>query len=84
MEINREKLPIKITSLSPGYVKTDFGNIAFGSANLALVEGRPGLQAQDVADAVLYVLSTPEHVNIKELTLFKDCMRKIVNFSLLL
>jgi len=66
LEINREKLPIKITSLSPGYVKTEFVQVAFGEE---VWPNRPGLVAEDVADAAFYVLSTPEHVNVKELTL---------------
>ncbi|XP_076268039.1 farnesol dehydrogenase-like [Rhynchophorus ferrugineus] len=69
LEINRSKLPIKMTSLSPGYVKSDF----FTNASLTEIKDfqvdRPGLETKDIADAVIYVLSTPEHVNIKELTL---------------
>ncbi|CAG9771319.1 unnamed protein product [Ceutorhynchus assimilis] len=70
LEINREKLPIKITSLSPGYVKTEiimseeFAN----EANVEDPKTLPGLEAQDIADGALYILSTPDHVNVNELT----------------
>ncbi|ENN80140.1 hypothetical protein YQE_03432, partial [Dendroctonus ponderosae] len=71
LEINREKLPIKITSLSPGYVETDIVKVAFtevsGSNSWEKITVK-GLHARDIADAALYVLSTPEHVNVKELT----------------
>ncbi|KAH1020388.1 hypothetical protein HUJ04_010057 [Dendroctonus ponderosae] len=71
LEINREKLPIKITSLSPGYVETDIVKVAFsevsGNNNWDKITVK-GLHARDIADAALYVLSTPEHVNVKELT----------------
>ncbi|XP_066247068.1 farnesol dehydrogenase-like [Euwallacea similis] len=62
LEINREKLPIQITSLSPGLVKTEGIKQTFGEEVVALLP-------RDIAEAVLYVLSTPEHVNVKELTI---------------
>ncbi|XP_063929983.1 uncharacterized protein LOC135142235 isoform X3 [Zophobas morio] len=34
-----------------------------------LFEVRPILQAEDIADGVVYVLSTPEHVQVLELTI---------------
>ncbi|CAG9764895.1 unnamed protein product [Ceutorhynchus assimilis] len=68
LEINREKLPIKITSLSPGYVATDFIERAFGKAIDERLKSRAGLESKDIAETVLYILSTPDHVNVKELT----------------
>lgn len=62
LDINREKLPIRVTSVSPGYVKTEI----FGDAGDLPI---PGLEAVDVAEAVIYALSTPPHVNVKEVTL---------------
>lgn len=38
LEINREKLPIKITSVSPGYVKTEFNQVAFGKEMAQKIE----------------------------------------------
>ncbi|KAL1513591.1 hypothetical protein ABEB36_002985 [Hypothenemus hampei] len=60
-DINREKLPIKITSVSPGYVKTEFQQVA---GLETLPPAVPGLAGEDVADAVIYTLSTPPSVNI--------------------
>lgn len=66
LDLNREKLPIKVTNISPGYVKTEFQTAAgFEGGVLPL----PPLYALDIAEAVIYALSTPPHVNIKELTL---------------
>ncbi|XP_072934565.1 farnesol dehydrogenase-like isoform X2 [Epargyreus clarus] len=59
-ELAHMKSKIKVTSISPGLVRT-----AMAGAHGA---GRPALHAADVADTVLYVLSTPPHVNISELT----------------
>ncbi|XP_050306131.1 farnesol dehydrogenase-like [Anthonomus grandis grandis] len=69
LEINNAKLPIKITSVSPGYVKTEFVEVAWGKDGSQKFEQMPGLNSEDIADAVEYVLKTPDHVNIKELTL---------------
>lgn len=62
LDINREKLPIKVTSVSPGYVKTEFQAVA-GIGPLPF----PGLSSLDVAEAVTYALSTAPHVNVKEI-----------------
>lgn len=75
LEINREKLPIRITSLSPGYVDTEILDIGFGN----IPKGKEweslqatGLKVKDITDAVFYILSTPEHVNVKELILTRQ------------
>lgn len=62
LEINRAKLPIRITSLSPGRVLTKFRQVADGEDHVT-----SGLTSEDVADAAFYILATPEHVNVKEL-----------------
>ncbi|XP_017777387.1 PREDICTED: farnesol dehydrogenase-like [Nicrophorus vespilloides] len=63
---------IKVTSVSPGYVKTEIGS-ANGFFDLKeikeLEESAPYLESKDVADAVIYVLGTPQHVQVTELTI---------------
>ena len=34
-----------------------------------IFEARPILKSEDIADGVVYVLSTPEHVQVHELTI---------------
>ncbi|XP_062565654.1 farnesol dehydrogenase-like [Armigeres subalbatus] len=60
-ELLNEKSNVKITSISPGAVKTEI---------LELTDVKiPLLNAEDVAQAVVYVLSTPPHVQVHELTI---------------
>lgn len=59
-----QKNNIRITSISPGYVKSEFF-VAAGKEMLP--EGSNGLECQDVSDAVIYVLGTPSRVHIKEI-----------------
>ncbi|XP_012265022.2 farnesol dehydrogenase-like [Athalia rosae] len=67
-ELVANKTKIKITSISPGFVKTDIIR-ATGIPNWQeYFNDLPHLQAKDIADAVLYVLSTPENVQVTELT----------------
>ncbi|XP_062529077.1 farnesol dehydrogenase-like isoform X5 [Bombyx mori] len=60
---------IKVTSLSPGLTKTEMA--------AHMDDGLPGLAQSEVADAVLYVLSTPPHINISELTITSVLEKRI-------
>ncbi|XP_060524571.1 farnesol dehydrogenase-like [Cylas formicarius] len=68
-EINSQNLKIKITSVSPGLVdteiiQTDFGEVMNGKG----VDLTCRLRSEDIADAVVYALSTPPHVQVSEVT----------------
>ena len=58
-----------MTSISPGYVETEFHRKFYESREVSkeLYESIPPLQAEDIADAVFYALSTPPHVAIHDL-----------------
>lgn len=62
------KAPIKVTSVSPGIVKTPMplleqagGDKLFGTL--------PHVHSKDIADGILYAIATPPHVQINELTI---------------
>lgn len=62
--------PITVQSISPGYVKTAIGEKMDSEVRqkaLSAIGNPEGLQTEDVADAVIYALSTPAHVQIREL-----------------
>nr|CAD7597154.1 unnamed protein product [Timema genevievae] len=58
----------KVTSISPGLVETEFANIR-GPEGKKVYKENPVLQAKDLADAVIYTLGTPPHVQVHEITI---------------
>lgn len=63
---------IKITNIQPGLVETNFSNVRFkGDVNKAkeVYRGIHPLSADDIANVIEYVINTPEHVQINEITL---------------
>ncbi|KAJ8954344.1 hypothetical protein NQ318_011015, partial [Aromia moschata] len=64
LELNSLKSKIKVTSVSPGATETEFtNNAAKGDGQIAKAFEKV-IKAEDVADAVVYVLSTPPHVQV--------------------
>ena len=61
---------IRVSTVDPGAVHTEFSEVRFfGDANRAetVYEGYRPLEPEDIADAVCYVVNTPEHVNVQEM-----------------
>ena len=65
--------PVRITTIAPGLVETDFSKVRFGGdeekaravyANVAL--GGP-MHAEDVADCILFAVTRPANVNVDEI-----------------
>lgn len=60
---------IRVSSILPGIVDTGFFNHMIGGSQSAQDNGWGALQASDIADAVMYIISRPAGVAINELTI---------------
>ncbi len=70
MRIDLLPFSVKVSTIHPGAVETEFSIVRFkGDAERAeqVYQGFDPLLANDIADAVSYVVSRPKHVNINEL-----------------
>ena len=59
-----------VSSVDPGLVETEFSSVRFDGDDeraARVYQGMTPLTAEDVADAVLYCVSRPDHVNISEI-----------------
>lgn len=64
--------PLRVTTIDPGMVETEFSEVRFrgDTARAAKVyENVTPLTPEDVADAILYAVTRPAHVNISEVLL---------------
>lgn len=70
-ELRAAGSPIRITAISPGIVETEFAEKYHQSPEKAeeTYAQFPVLQAEDIANAVAYVLAQPPHVEINDLLL---------------
>jgi serine 3-dehydrogenase len=80
MNLDVAGTPIRISSVDPGFVHTEFSLVRFGGDREqadAIYQGFQPLLAEDVADAIHYVINAPEHVNVFDLMLLPTAQRNI-------
>ena len=64
--------PVRVTSIDPGMVETDFSKVRFrGNEQRAAqtYQNVDPLQPEDVADAIVWAATRPEHVSIQTVVL---------------
>jgi 3-hydroxy acid dehydrogenase/malonic semialdehyde reductase len=63
---------IRVTEIAPGMVKTEFSEVRLDSKEKAeaVYAGMTPLTAQDVAEAILWCIQRPSHVNIQEVVMY--------------
>jgi 3-hydroxy acid dehydrogenase / malonic semialdehyde reductase len=62
--------PIRLTTVDPGLVESDFSKVRFRGdqeAAAKVYEGVEPLRPEDIAECVLFALTRPPHVNVDEL-----------------
>lgn len=66
MRIDLNPFGIKVGSICPGAVETEFSVVRLkdDEANKKVYAGFSPLQAQDIADTIMFMISRPAHVNI--------------------
>jgi len=72
MRLEWTALGIKVTNIAPGAVQTGFSEVRFkgDTARAAAVyQGFDPLQAEDIAEAVVYAVTAPARVTIADITL---------------
>lgn len=78
MSIDLIGTDVRVSSVDPGAAETEFSLVRFhGDAEKAdaVYDGFEPLRAEDVADAVLYVINAPPHVNVAEMVLMPTAQR---------
>jgi len=72
--------PIRVSSIDPGFVRTEFSRVRFHGDDARsedVYRGFQPLSGDDVADAVLYVTNLPEHVDIQNLVILPTAQRNV-------
>ncbi|MBE9469157.1 MAG: SDR family NAD(P)-dependent oxidoreductase [Bacteroidetes bacterium] len=70
MRIDLNDFGIKVTSISPGMVETEFSKVRFKGNNEksdAAYQNFIPLQAEDIAESILFAVKCPKHMNIADM-----------------
>jgi len=72
MRMDLNPYGIKVTSINPGLVETEFSKVRFKGGNQAdnVYKGYKALQAEDIAEIIAFAISRPNHVTIADLLVF--------------
>jgi NADP-dependent 3-hydroxy acid dehydrogenase YdfG len=69
---------IRVSSIDPGLVETEFSEVRFhGDSEKAetVYQGYQPLKAEDIADLITFVTSRPEHVNVLDMVVLPTAQR---------
>jgi 3-hydroxy acid dehydrogenase/malonic semialdehyde reductase len=71
---------VRFTTIDPGMVQTDFSQVRFRGDEeqaAAIYRGVTPLTPEDVADALLYAVTRPPHVNVGEIVLWASAQASV-------
>ncbi len=72
MRIDLAHYPVKVSAIHPGAVETEFSLVRFEGDSqkaAAVYQGFENLVAEDIAEAVRFIVTRPQHVNINEMVI---------------
>jgi len=84
MRIDLLKHNIKVTSIAPGAVETEFSLVRFkGDSEKAakVYEGFTPLFAEDIAEAIFFAITRPAHVNINDMLIMPTAQANATTFN---
>lgn len=70
---------IRVTEIAPGLVATEFSTVRWQDPERAAdfyAEFEP-LQAEDIADAIIYATTRPAHVDVSEIVIYPTCQASV-------
>ncbi|UCE24034.1 MAG: SDR family oxidoreductase [Candidatus Zixiibacteriota bacterium] len=73
MRLDLVETPVKVSTVDPGLVQTEFSMVRFrGDVDRAksVYQGYRPLGGDDIADAVFWIASRPDHVQVAEIVIF--------------
>jgi NADP-dependent 3-hydroxy acid dehydrogenase YdfG len=81
MRIDLLQYGLKVSSISPGMVETEFSIVRYhGDKDKAdaVYKGLTPLTAEDIADAIEFIVSRPPHVNINDILIMPTAQASAV------
>jgi len=82
MRIDLLEHGIKVTSIAPGMVETEFSLVRFKGDQEkadAVYDGLTPLYAEDIADAIIFAATRPAHVNINDMLIMPTAQASATN-----
>jgi NADP-dependent 3-hydroxy acid dehydrogenase YdfG len=73
MRIDLNASGVKVTSINPGMVETEFSLVRFKGdkeRSATVYKGLDPLKGKDIADIILYTITRPAHVVLADITVF--------------
>lgn len=80
MRIDLNPFDIKVCSINPGLVETEFSKVRFKGDDIAnnAYKGYKALQPEDIAEIIQFAITRPPHVNIADLLVFPSAQANSV------
>lgn len=75
--------PIRVTEIDPGMVETEFSEVRFNDKQRAkeVYAGMQPLSGEDIAEAIVWSVNRPKHVNIQQLVIFPTAQAAITTIA---